>query len=679
MSVRPDPVSFDVSLEARCAQLERQLKRERQIRLEAESIAERGLREAYLTNQRFELLCNVANAANQSVDPMDTLRFAIAEICAVNDWAFANVLLRKGQGGDARLEGCGLWHARHPDQMYAFVDLSSRLIAWPCATAPGRLLIHPAAVWTPDIQASGDQGRGGLARQCNLRASISVPVLLGQDLFAVMEFFTQSAVEPDPQQLEVLTQIGTQIGRVFRRKANEMRLIENALRDPLTNLPNRAQFENRLETIFQRNTAAASLRTSLIYIDLDGFKLVNDALGHQAGDRLLIEMAGRLRQVAEAYATTPYAGAPESVLIARIGGDEFIILVEGEQHCDDAADIAKDIHAILRPSYVIDSHEVRCAASIGIAHDDGSYAAAADLMRDADVAMYDAKSRGPGQTVTFDLGMREKAVSRLKLEAELRTALQLGEFRLRYQPIIDIGSGRIAGFEALLRWQRGDTLVYPSDFLQVAEDSGLMNVLGAWVLREAATVAAGWRRACADLPPFYMSINVAPCQFLQPNFVDQVRDIIAATNVDPRVLVIELTENTAITNREHTRTVLEALRAMGIRLSLDDFGTGYSSFTHLQTLPFDNIKIDRSFVTDGQSNVSWDIIDAMLGIARALNIGVIAEGIETHSQLDRLAEVGCTFGQGFLYDKAVTAEMALEKLGATAGYATPTRETLPRL
>ncbi len=677
MSFRPDPVSFEVSLEARCAQLERQLKRERQIRVEAESIAERGLREAYLTNQRFELLCNVANAANQSVDPMETLRFAIAEICAVNSWAFANVLLRKGHGGEARLEACGLWHARNPDQIFAFVDLSSRLIAWPCATAPGRLLIHPAAVWTRDIRASGDQGRGSVARQCNLRASISVPVLLGQDLFAVMEFFTQCAVEPDPQQLEVLTQIGTQIGRVFRRKANEKRLIENALRDPLTNLPNRAQFENRLETIFQRNTAAASLRTSLIYIDLDGFKLVNDALGHQAGDRLLIEMAGRLRKVAEAYATTPYPGAPESVLIARIGGDEFIILVEGEQHCDDAADIAKDIHDVLKPSYFIDTNEVRCAASIGIAHDDGSYAVAADLMRDADVAMYDAKSRGPGQTVTFDQTMREKAVSRLKLEAELRTALQLGEFCLRYQPIIDIGSGRIVGFEALLRWQRGDTLVFPNEFLHVAEDSGLMNVLGAWVLREAATVAAGWRGACTDLPPFYMSINVAPCQFLQPNFVEQVRDIIDATNVDPRVLVIELTENAAITNREQTRIVLEALRAMGIRLSLDDFGTGYSSFTHLQTLPFDNIKIDRSFVTDGQSNVSWNIIDAMLGIARALNIAVIAEGIETHSQLDRLAEVGCAFGQGFLYDKAVTAEMALEKLGASAGYATPTRE-IPR-
>ncbi len=671
MSIRPDPVVFDVSPEARCAQLERQLKRERQTRLEAESIAERGLREAYLTNQRFELLCNVTNAANQSVDPMDTVRYAIAEICAVTGWAFANVLLRKGNGGDARLEACGLWHARNPDQMFAFADLSSRLIAWPCATAPGRLLIHPAAVWTRDIHASGDQGRNGLARQCNLRASICVPVLLGQELFAVMEFFDHSAVQPDPQQLEMLTQIGTQIGRVFKRKANEKKLIENALRDPLTDLPNRAQFENRLETIFQRNTAASSLRTSLIYIDLDGFKLVNDALGHLAGDRLLVEMAGRLRKVAEAYATTPYQGAPDSVLIARIGGDEFIILVEGEHHCDDAADIAKDIHDVLQPSYFIDTNEVRCAASIGIAHDDGSYAVAADLMRDADVAMYDAKSRGPGQTVSFNQTMRDKAVSRLKLEAELRTALQLGEFRLHYQPIIDIESGQIVGFEALLRWQRGNTLVFPNDFLHVAEENGLMNVLGAWVLREASTVAAGWRRAYPDLPPFYMSVNVAPCQFLQPNFVEQVRDIIDATDVDPRVLVIELTENAAITNRDRTRNVLEALRAMGIRLSLDDFGTGYSSFTHLQTLPFDNIKIDRSFVTDGQSNVSWSIIDAMLGIARALNIGVIAEGIETRGQLDRLAEVGCTFGQGYLFDKAVTAEVALERLGATTGYATP--------
>ncbi len=676
MTARPDPTSFDVSLEARCAQLERQLKRERQTRLEAESIAERGLREAYLTNQRFELLCSVTNAANHSVDPLDTLRFAIAEICALNGWVFANVLLRKGNGGDARLEACGLWHARNPDQMFAFADLSSRLIAWPCATAPGRMLIHPSAVWTRDIQASGDEGRNGLARQSNLRASITVPVLLGQELYAVMEFFTQCAVEPDPQQLEMLNQIGTQIGRVFKRQANEKKLIENAMRDPLTDLPNRAQFENRLEAIFQGNTGATSRRTSLIYIDLDGFKLVNDALGHLAGDRLLVEMASRLRKVAEGYATTPYPGAPDSVLIARIGGDEFIILVEGEHHSDDAADIAKDIHEVLRPSYFIETNEVRCAASIGIAHDDGSYAVSADLMRDADVAMYDAKSRGPGQTVTFDLTMRERAVSRLKLEAELRTALQMDEFCLRYQPIIDIESGQIVGFEALLRWQRGDSLVFPSEFLQVAEENGLMNVLGAWVLREASTVAAGWRRAHSHLPPFYMSVNVAPCQFLQPNFVDQVRDIIDATNVDPRVLVIELTENAAITNRERTRSVLEALRAMGIRLSLDDFGTGYSSFTHLQTLPFDNIKIDRSFVADGQSNVSSSIIDAMLSIARALDIGVIAEGIETRAQLDRLAAVGCTFGQGYLYDKAVTAEVALEKLGASAGYETPSQGQL---
>jgi diguanylate cyclase (GGDEF)-like protein len=671
MSIRPDPAVFDRSVEARCEQLERQLHRERQTRTEAETIAERGLREAYLTNQRFQLLCRVADAANQSGDPIEVLRFAIAEVCSANSWAFANVLLRKGDGGDTRLEAVGLWHALNPDQMFTFADLSSRLIAWPCAAVPGRLLIDPSAVWTRDIQASGDQGRNASARQCNLRASISVPVSLGRELFAVMEFFIQSAVEPDPQQLEVLTQIGTQIARVFRRKASEKKLIDNALRDPLTGLPNRTHFENRLEAIFQRNTAVAGLRTSLIFVDLDGFKLVNDALGHLAGDRLLIEMAGRLRKVAEAYATTPYPGAPESVLIARIGGDEFIFLVEGDHHCDDALDIAKDIHESLQPSYFIESNEVRCAASIGIANDDGGYTVAADLMRDADVAMYDAKSHGQGQTVTFDQTMREKAVKRLKLEAELRTALQMDEFRLQYQPIVSIGSGRIVGFEALLRWQRGDTLVFPNDFLQVAEENGLMNVLGAWVLRQAATVAASWRRARADLPDFYISVNVAPCQLLQPNFSEQVRDIIDATNVDPRVLVIELTENAAITNHEQTRKVLEALRGIGIRLGLDDFGTGYSSFSHLQTLPFDIIKIDRSFVSDGQCDVSWSIIDAILSIARALEINVIAEGIESASQLDRLALVGCGFGQGYLYDKALDATAAFERLNALSSYATP--------
>jgi len=676
MTVQPNPGAFVVSAEARCALLERQLARERQIRVDAEAIAERGLREAYLTNQRFVLLCTIANAANQSTDPIDTLRVAIAEICAANEWAFGNVLLRQGNDGDERLEACGIWHAQNPDQMFAFAERSSRMVVWPCASTPGRLLIDRTTAWTRDVQVVSGSGRSKEARACNLRSSVSVPVLMGDRIVAAMEFFNHNANEPDPQLLETLHQIGVQIGRVFKRQANAQKLLRNAMRDPLTDLPNRALFEARLEDTFARHAGGGKSMTSLIYIDLDGFKLVNDALGHMAGDQLLVEMADRLRQMVDAYATTPYPGAPDSVMIARMGGDEFTILIEGEDHRQVATDIAADIHACLRPSYFIETNEVRCAGSVGIAHDDGSYAVAADLMRDADVAMYDAKLRGAGQTTTFNQTMRETAVARLQLEAELRLALEAHAFTLHYQPIIDISAGTIVGFEALLRWQRGDVLVLPRDFLPVAEETGLMNVLGAWVLREACQAAARWRHDYADLPPFYISINVAPCQFLQPNFVDQVRDIICATNVDPRTLVIELTENAAITNRKRTARVLEELRAMGIRLSLDDFGTGYSSFSHLQTLPFDSIKIDRSFLTAGQSNISWSIINAMLSIADAMDMNVIAEGIETQSQLDRLADVGCTFGQGFLYEKAITADCALEMLRAPTPYVRPNIQAL---
>ncbi len=676
MSFRADPDQFLTGDAARCALLERQLARERRIRMEAEAIAERGLRQAYLSNRRFQLLCSIANVANETTDPMETLRFAIAEICAVKEWAFANVLVKEGTEGDTRLAACGIWHARNPDQMFSFAERSTKLVVWPCASTPGRLLIDQTTAWTRDIQTVSGFARSEEARRCNLRSSISVPVIQGQELVAAMEFFTHDTIEPDPQLLETLNQIGVQIGRVFKRRASAQMLLADALSDPLTGLPNRKMFEAQLERLFMKRATHDRSRMSLIYIDLDGFKLVNDALGHMAGDQLLIEMACRLQRVATEYVTTPFPGAPDDVVIARMGGDEFTILVEGEHHRQVAVDIAKDIHSCLKPSHFIDTNEVRCAASVGIAHDDGGHAVAADLMRDADVAMYDAKARGHGQTTVFDQSMRDRAVHRLQLEAELRLALERHEFRLHYQPIVDIANGRIAGFEALLRWQRGEELIQPDEFLHVAEQSGMMNVVGTWVLREACSVAASWRRAGNDVQRFYMSVNVAPSQFLQPDFVEQVRDIIHATNVDPCTLVIEVTEGAAITNRQRTAQILDELRAMGIRLSLDDFGTGYSSFSHLQTLPFDSIKIDRSFVSGEQTNMSWNIVDAMLSFARAMDMNVVAEGIETQYQLDRLAEVGCAFGQGFLYDRAITADMALEMLRGANNYVLPTAETL---
>ncbi|WP_295529181.1 bifunctional diguanylate cyclase/phosphodiesterase [Novosphingobium sp. Chol11] len=667
MTARSDPAIFDVApenaLEARIAQLERQLARERQTRIEAEAIAERGLREAYLGHVRIKLLSTIADAANSSTDPMEALRFTIAEVCAALGYAFANVLLCEGSASDRRLEACGIWFARDPDEMFSFAEKSRRLIAWPCASAPGRLLITKQSVWTRDVQQVAGFGRGEAAKQVHLRSSVSVPVLQGQDVIAAMEFFSHDQVEAEPELLDVLTQIGAQVGRVFKRRANERQLIANGFHDTLTGLPNRAMLEKQMNERFERNRGAGKLGLTLVYIDLDGFKLVNDAMGHHAGDLLLAEMARRMRETVKAFATIVCADEPERLLLARMGGDEFTVLIDAEDSETLAQEIAAAIHACLRAPHRIEFSDVNSAASIGIAHDDGSYDSVADLLQDADVAMYGAKARGDESTVVFDSAMRALAVKRLDIEAGLRQALETGGLCLWYQPIIDIPAQRIAGFEALLRWSRDGKIVMPNDFLPIAEERGLMNSIGAWVMREACKTAAGWRNILGSERPFYVGINVAPSQLLQPSFLDQVRGILLATSVDPRTIVMELTENAAVLNPAKTAQIFGELRAMGIRLSLDDFGTGHSSFSHLQTLQFDTLKIDRSFISgDNLAASSSSIVDAIMHLAQAMRIDVVAEGIESQPQLDRLAEIGCDFGQGYLFDRAMPSDQALHLL-----------------
>lgn len=666
MSAQPDASQFELSAQQRCERLERRLERERQIRLKSEAIAERGLREAYLATQRFELLCRIADAANCSTDPMESLQFAIAEILRTYDWDFAHVLLVDRRDEDVRLIGTELWHAPQPDKMFAFAELSNRLVAWPCSSIPGKLLIDKAAVWTADLKANYGCRRSEEAARCNLRSSYSVPILQGQELVAAMEFFARSEVKPDPQLLETLTQIGTQIGRVFKRRSNEEKLLKNALHDPLTDLPNRALFERAIEEAFLQSQPSNSARVSVIYIDLDGFKLVNDAFGHVAGDQLLVAMTSRISGVISASPVTRTYGSRTKVLLARIGGDEFAILIEAHNHTEIASRLAADIHECLAPAHMIDGRKVHCAASLGIAHNDGSYANSADLVRDADLAMYEAKASGTAQTVTFDQTLRSTALSRIALEAELRSAMIEGQFRLHFQPIVNIARNAVVGFEALVRWQRGDALVMPDKFLPGIQDAGLMNAFSSWVLREACNTSAKWRRECPQAAAFHISVNVTPCQFLQPDFANQVQAIVCETGVDPRSLIIEVTEHAAIANREMAALITKQLQAMGIRISLDDFGTGYSSFSHLQALSFDAIKIDRSFVSDAQSKLNWSIVEAVLKIANVAEMQVIAEGIENEAQAARLADGGCVLGQGFLYSRAVPAAEALDMLLASA-------------
>lgn len=666
MSQRLDSAEFrqDPKDEA-IARLERSLSRERRARQDAEAIAERGLRDLYLSRRRLELLNKIAIVANESNDPLATLRMATKEICQVTGWAIGTVLLRTGEPGDERLEGTNVWYASNPDLMFPFADASQRLVVWPSASPPGCLFIDAHPIWVPDIHAQPGFSRSGPAKRCRLRSGVAAPVLMGQELVAAIEFFGTDTTAPEPEFLDLLMQIGTQAGRVFKRQQHARKLVESATRDPLTGLPNRALFEMRIQEIFAANRAAGKYALSLIYIDLDGFKLVNDTLGHQAGDQLLVAMAKRLQNVTEDIARLYPAG---TILLARIGGDEFTILIDAADAAAIANKLASAIHDSLDPVHYIGASEIRAAASIGIAHDDCSYDAPDALMRDADVAMYEAKysakADGKPRTVSFDAKMRAVALARLALESKLRRAIDQQEFRLCYQPIVKMATGQTVGFEALLRWPQEDgSFIAPDEFLPVAEQCGLIVPLGTWVLREACRASSRWRATVPDLRPFSISVNVAASQFQLPGFADLVREILIETDARPSEITIELTESAAVLNPTHTARVLDELRTMGIRVSLDDFGTGYSSLAHLQSMSFDTLKIDRSFVMNqSETNTGWTLVDIMMKLAAAMGLAVVAEGVETELQRSQLENIGCRLGQGWLFHTAVPEAEALSLL-----------------
>lgn len=667
MSAPVAPLAFAADdADQRIARLERALARERRARIEAEDVAERGLRDAYLAKNRLELLNRIADVANESNDPRETLRTAAKEICLTTGWAIGTILIRTGEAGNEQLIGTDLWFAHDPDLMFAFAQASQRLIAWPCASPPGRLFIDHHPIWTPDIHALPAFSRSALAAQANLRAGVAAPILMGGELVAAIEFFSTDAKPPEPEMLDLLIQIGAQAGRVFKRERHAQRLIESATTDALTRLPNRTLFDMRINELFEPVQCAEQTRLSLIYIDLDGFKLVNDTMGHQAGDKLLIGMTQSLSKVIDAK-SRQFPDA--NLLLARMGGDEFTVMVHASTHRRIAEELADEIHASLVPNFCFDDIQIRAAASIGIAHDDATYDTPDALIRDADVAMYEAKflgrTDGDGcRTVVFDAQMRAEALERLEIENALRRALAQRSFVLNYQPIVSLDQADIVGFEALLRWPRTDgTPMSPDHFIAIAEDSGLIIPVGSWVLREACRAAARWRNDPRISRPFFISVNVAPSQIQQPNFSDLVRSILLETGAHPENIAIELTERAAVLNPKHVTQILNELRQMGMKISIDDFGTGYSSLSHIQSMPFDTIKIDRSFVMGEHANDDhWTIVNAMIKLGQAMQMNVIAEGIETEAQLAHLKGFGCHYGQGFLFDHAMPEQHAMNLL-----------------
>jgi diguanylate cyclase (GGDEF)-like protein/PAS domain S-box-containing protein len=450
---------------------------------------------------------------------------------------------------------------------------------------------------------------------------------------------------------------------ITQRKAAEDRLIHNAFHDALTDLPNRSLLLERIEQSLARLKRRPHYRFAILFLDLDGFKLVNDSLGHQAGDQLLIAMSRRL----EAYLRP-------GDTIARLGGDEFILFIDDIDETRDVLAMAERVLKELEAPFVLNDQEVITTASVGIALSGPNYECAETLIRDADIAMYQAKSRGKAGFVIFDEAMHASAVSRMKLESDLRLAISRHEFHLVYQPIVSLRTGQVSGFEALIRWNHPERgLVSPEEFIPVAEETKLILPMGLWVLREAAEQLRQWRVKLPGSRSLTMSVNLSCRQFCQTDLIYQIQRILLETELDARCLRLEITESVIMDRIEMARASLDRLKTLGIRLAIDDFGKGYSSLSYLHQLPFDVLKIDQSFVAPiGARGENGEIVRTMVSMAHLLGMDVVAEGVETTAQVNHLREVGCQYGQGYYFARPLSAEDAFQLLLRGPTWSKPT-------
>ncbi|CAA9463417.1 MAG: diguanylate cyclase/phosphodiesterase (GGDEF & EAL domains) with PAS/PAC sensor(s) [uncultured Rubrobacteraceae bacterium] len=430
---------------------------------------------------------------------------------------------------------------------------------------------------------------------------------------------------------------------VTDRKALEDRLSHQAYHDGLTGLPNRALFLDRLEQALRRLKRAdgARQRVAVLFTDLDNFKYVNDTLGHEAGDELLVEVAGRIASCLR----------PEDT-VARFGGDEFVVLLEG---ASDPGAVAVRISGALATPFKLNGREVFVTTSTGIAVGGPDTENAEDLVRDADVAMYRSKEAGKDRCEVYEDGMRARSSERLGLEGDMRRAVDRGceEFVVRYQPEVDAQTGRTLGLEALVRWRHPERgLVPPDEFIPLAEETGLIVPIGRWVLGEACRRAQEWRSVHPEGPAVDVSVNLSARQFIDPGLLEDVARALGETGLDPGGLTLEITEGILTEGTSVVRATVQYLKLLGVKLAIDDFGTGYSSLAYLKRFPVDFLKIDRSIVNGIEEDPRDEaIVSAAITLAHALGERVVAEGVETEGQLARLRDMGCEVAQGFYFSK----------------------------
>ena len=439
---------------------------------------------------------------------------------------------------------------------------------------------------------------------------------------------------------------------VTERKHAEEQLLHNAFHDSLTGLPNRALFLDRLERLIRHVHRHPEYTFAVLFLDLDRFKVVNDSLGHGLGDDLLIAIGVRLE-----------ACLREGDSVARLGGDEFAILLDDVKDINEATRVADRIERELATPFFLRGHEVFTTTSVGIALSSLSYSKPGDLLRDADTAMYRAKSGGRGRYEVFDRAMHLEAVEQLKIETDLRRAAERNELLLHYQPIISLENSELVGFESLVRWQHPrHGLLQPADFIPLAEETGMIVPIGWWVLREACTQMKKWLDAYPQQQDLTVSVNLSSRQFTQPDLVEQIDSVLRETGCPARALKLEITESVIMHDAPQAASMLHALKARGIGLCIDDFGTGYSSLSYLNSFPIDTLKIDRSFVARvDEDGSSIELIETIVALSRILGMSAVAEGVETPEQLELVRRLGSQYAQGFFF--AVPLDVAaVEKM-----------------
>jgi diguanylate cyclase (GGDEF)-like protein/PAS domain S-box-containing protein len=498
--------------------------------------------------------------------------------------------------------------------------------------------------WIPDVSRAESFERAQLAARAGLHGAFAFPILAGNVTLAVLEFYSSEIRSPDPSLLQMVRVIGSQIGQFMARKQAEENLLYVATHDTLTGLPNRYMFNQRFAHALQ-NAQRYRKTMALLFLDLDRFKFINDTLGHPYGDRLLQEVAGRLRLCLR-----------ESDTIARFGGDEFVALIEDFAAPSDVVSVAQKILHALRWPFMLEGETSHMTASIGISLYPNDGADLATMLKNADIATYRAKEQGKNTYLFYSEEMNDHLSARIAKETRLQGALERNEFILHYEPKVEINTGRITGMEALIRWQHPELgLLPPVEFIGHAEHSGLIVPIGAWVLRTACVQNQTFLGRAPS--PLTVSVNLSARQFEDKHLMREIERALAESSLKPNCLELEITESMVMRDIQSSKKILDGIKSKGIRLAIDDFGTGYSSLVSIKRFPFDCIKIDRSFIKDiphDPDDVA--ITQAIIAMAHSLRLKVIAEGVETQEQLDFLTEHGCHEFQGYFFRRPQPAE-----------------------